>query len=78
MDQAAITLEQARLHLNAWLAADLKVATGQSYSIEGRMLTRANASEIRKNIAHWKAEVDRLEAGRRGRNRIYRVIQRDF
>jgi len=62
----AITLIQAQAHLDAWLAADLATATGQSYRISTRSLTRADAAEIRRNIEHWERVVSRLESGRRG------------
>jgi hypothetical protein len=60
---AGITLTQAQAHLDAWMAADLAVATGQSYSIAGRSLTRANAAEINKNIEKWEAKVKSLTRG---------------
>lgn len=61
---AGITLEQAQTHLDLWLKADIAVATGQSYEIGSRKLTRADASEIRKNINYWSAKVRSLSSGR--------------
>jgi hypothetical protein len=61
-----LTLTDAQAHLDAWLAADLAVSKGQSYSIGSRALTRANAAEIRTNIDYWQAKVDALTAGGRG------------
>jgi hypothetical protein len=60
---AGITLAQANAQLTSWLAADTKVATGQSYSISGRSLTRANAKEIRDNITFWDNHVKHLTRG---------------
>ena len=60
---AGITLAQANTQLTSWLAADTAVATGQSYSIGGRSLTRANAKEIRDNITLWDKHVKRLTRG---------------
>lgn len=60
---AGITLAQAEAKLTAWLDADTAVATGQSYSISGRSLTRANAKEIRDNITYWDKQVKRLTRG---------------
>ena len=60
---AGITLAQAEPQLASWLAADTAVATGQSYSIAGRSLTRANAKEIRDNITFWDKQVHRLTRG---------------
>ena len=45
-----ITLTQASAKLTTWLAADDAVASGKSYTIGDRSLTRANEAEIRKNI----------------------------
>lgn len=50
---AGITLAQAEAQLAIWLAADAAVASGQSYTISGRSLSRANAREIRENIDYW-------------------------
>lgn len=72
---SAITLTQAQAQLDAWMAAGLAVAQAQSYQIGERQLTRANASEIRKNIDYWSAKVSVLTAqqaggaGRSGRSR---------
>lgn len=57
-----VTLTQAQAHLDAWLQADLAVAGGQSYSINGRSLTRADAKEIKANIEYWESRVARLES----------------
>lgn len=56
----AITATQAQAHLDAWLAADEKVASGQAYTIGNRALTRADAAEIRENITFWDRKVERL------------------
>ena len=57
-----ISLEIARIQLDAWLAASLALATSGSYSIGGRSLTRANAYEVNMMIEKWAAEVKRLES----------------
>jgi hypothetical protein len=57
---AGITLAQAEAKLAAYMAAEDAVLTGQSYSISGRQLTRADLSEIRKGIAAWEQRVIRL------------------
>lgn len=63
---AGITLTQAEAQLAIWLAADTAVASGQAYTIGGRSLSRANASEIRNNIDYWDAKVQKLTTGRTG------------
>ena len=57
----ALTLEQAQTALDAWIAADLAVAKGQSYSMNGRSLTLANAKEIREQIQYWERRVSAFE-----------------
>ena len=58
----ALTLEQAQTALDAWIAADLAVAKGQSYSMNGRSLTLANTREIREQIQYWERRVATLES----------------
>lgn len=77
---AAWTLEQAKEHLQAWMEAELKVTTGQSYTIGRKQLTRANLTEISEKIRFWSNEVIKLEnqQKKRGTNRVYRVVPRDI
>ena len=51
---AIFSKEMCRQKLNTWLAAEESVATGQSYQIGTRMLTRAdlNKSARKWNIGH--------------------------
>jgi hypothetical protein len=58
----AVTLTHAKAALDAWLAADLSVAKGQSYSMNGRSLTLANSREIREQIQYWERRVAALES----------------
>lgn len=63
---SAITLDQAQAKLSLWMAADDALTMGQNYTIDQgnvkRVLTRADASEIRNNINYWRREVERLMA----------------
>ena len=52
-----LTLTDANIALDAWIAADLAVAKGQSYSMNGRSLTLANSKEIREQIQYWERRV---------------------
>lgn len=65
--------------LNTWLAAEEVVATGQSYQIGTRMLTRADLKQIREEIEYWAGKLAQAEAEETngGRNRIYRGVPRD-
>lgn len=74
---AAWTLKEARTQLSLWIEADASVATGQSYRIGTRQLTRADASAITEKIKFWRAEVERLERCRRGA-RVMRAVPRDL
>lgn len=74
------TTEVCKKHLNQWLEAELAVTNGQSYSIDGRSLTRASLSEIRNQINYWKnelAKANNIQKGR-GKNRITRIVPRDL
>ena len=57
-----MTATIAQTHLDAWLAADLAVAKGQSYSIAARSLTRAVPGTIKAQIAYWQGVVNSLNA----------------
>ena len=70
------TIYEAKKHLQAWLEADLALATVKEYTIGTRRLTRANVQEVKDRINFWRNEVARLE--NRPRRRAYRVIPRDI
>lgn len=65
--------------LNTWLAAEEAVATGQSYQIGTRMLTRADLKQIREEMEYWAAKLAEAESAetRGGRNRLYHFVPRD-
>lgn len=72
---AGMSLETAEAHLAAWLNADMRVAEGQSWSIAGRSLTRADAEQITAKIAYWQGKVTALKNGRTGGARVrYGVV----
>lgn len=71
------TLQTAESHLEAWLEAELAVASGQSYRIGTRQLNRADLAQIREQIKFWRNEVVRLKSGQRGA-RVFRVVPRDL
>lgn len=73
---AGITLAQAETQLAAWLDADAKVAQGQSYSIGGRSLTRADARVITEKIDYWQRQVEVLSAGGTRGIRVRGITQR--
>lgn len=71
------TLEEARSNLNLWVDAQKAIALGQAYTIGTRSLTRANLSDVMKQIQFWGNEVEKLETGRSGA-RITRIVPRDL
>lgn len=63
------TLCQERLDM--YLAAEEKALAGQSYTIGGRTLTRANLAEIREGITLWASRLKQAQADEaRGRSGI--------
>lgn len=75
---AAMTAATAQTHLDAWLAANLALATSQSYKVGTRSLTRADGAEVQRQIAYWTNEVQRLKSGRGRGARVIRAIPRDL
>ena len=72
------TLEEAKESLLAWREAESAVATGQSYRIGTRQLTRASLKEIAERIQFWRNEISRLESGRPRGMRVIRGVPRDL
>ena len=66
--------------LNTWLAAEEAVATGQSYQIGTRMLTRADLKAIRQQMEYWAGKLAEAEAEEQsgGRIRAFRAVPRDL
>ncbi len=56
----------AQAHLDVWLAADLAVANGQSYTIGNRSYTRVDAPTIRSQIQFYTGLRDIALARERG------------
>jgi hypothetical protein len=71
---AGINLLQAQTQLNAYLAAETAVLTGQSYEIAGRKLNRADLSSIQEGITLWHNRVVSLTGQARGRSRARTVV----
>ena len=71
---AGITLLQAQTQLDAYLAAETAVLTGQSYEIAGRKLSRADLDSIQTGIKTWNARVVTLSNQARGRSRSRTVV----
>jgi len=66
---AGITLTHAQAQLDAYLAAELAVLSGQRYEIAGRMLQRADLKDIQAGIELWNRRVQDLSARASGGRR---------
>lgn len=71
---AGITLAQAEAQLARWLEADSAVAQGQSFTIEGRSVTKADARAITEKIRFWEGKVAQLSRAASGRSRTRYVV----
>ncbi len=76
---AIFSKELCRQRVDLWLAAEEAIATGQSYQIDDRRLTRADLDDVRKELEYWAGRLAEAEAEERhgGRNRVYRAVFRD-
>lgn len=76
---AIFSKELCKERLNTWLRAEEAVATGQSYQIGPRSLTRADLKQIREELEYWGGKLAEAEAEETagGRNRLYRFVERD-
>jgi hypothetical protein len=70
---AGITAAQAETQLSLWLDAMTAVAAGQSYSIKGRSLSRADAGSIKEMVDYWDSKCRELAESTAGG-----VIQSQF
>lgn len=60
---AGITAEQADAQLAAYLAAETAVLAGQSYSMNGRTLTRADLADIQQGVKIWDQRAKSIARG---------------
>lgn len=58
---AALTIDQLKARLTAYLAAEVKILEGQSYQIGDRRLQRADLSEVRSEISRLEAQINQAE-----------------
>jgi hypothetical protein len=76
---AIFSKEICKEKLKTWMAAEDAIATGQSYQIGTRMLTRASLKQVREQIEYWAGRLAEAEAAeqRGGRNRIFQFVPKD-
>ena len=77
LEQRNVDIAQARSMRDDWIAAERAVMTGQSYSIGGNQITRADLSKIRESIEYWNKKLRSLE-GTRKKRRFMGIIPRDL
>lgn len=71
---AVFSKELCQKKLNTWMKAEEAIATGQSYQIGSRMLTRADLKQVREEMEYWAGKLAEasVEEKHGGRNRSYR------
>ena len=76
---AVFSKELCKQRLALWLEAEAAVATGQSYTIDDRSLTRASLKQIREQIAFWSNQLAICENEERcgGGIRAFQFVPRD-
>ncbi len=70
-------LENYKELLQLWRKAEMGVATGQSYTIGNRTLTRVDADIILQRIEYYEKKIRLLEKGKSGGIRLQRVTPLD-
>ena len=68
---------QAQAMYDAYIAAELAILGGQSYTIGTRSLTKADLRSVIAERKMWGMTLDRLNAGRTGPS-VLRAIPRDI
>lgn len=61
----SMNLEEARAMYKLWLDAEIALATGQSYTIGTRSLTRLDMPTVLERKKYYGRICDQLESGRR-------------
>lgn len=76
---AIFSEELCQQKLDTWLEAEEAIATGQSYQIGNRMLTRADLKQVRQQMEYWAGKLSEAQAENKsgGRNRLYHFVPRD-
>lgn len=76
---AIYSKELCQSKLNTWLAAEEAIATGQSYQIGTRSLTRADLETVREEMEYWATKLAEAAAEEDvgGRNRMFHFVPRD-
>jgi hypothetical protein len=74
----ALSLDEAQQLRDAYKAALLAIASGKSYTIGTRTLTRADERFVSQKFSEYDQLVDSLTNGTGAGVRVFRVIPRDL
>jgi len=67
----AITKLQRAIEMrDSWIVAEEAVQAGQSYSVDGKTVTKANLSEIRNAIKYWEGQISQSKRKSKGKGRV--------
>lgn len=66
-----MNLATAQTMLDGWLAVELKIMSGQSYSIPEASVTHVDARTVQQRIAYWQRVVNDLTATNSGARVAY-------
>ena len=64
------TREELLQLISSWKAAYKAASAGQSYTIDGRTLTRQHVSEIRHQLSYLERQLDAISGKGNGLNRV--------
>ncbi len=73
---SCLTADQLQTRLDAWLEADLAIASNQSYTIADRTFTKADASVISDRIAIHIEALAMVNSGNVGSTRVQGIEPR--
>lgn len=76
---AVYSKELCQSKLDTWLKAEEAIATGQSYQIGTRSLTRADLESVREEMEYWAGKLAEAVSEEKtgGRNRMFHFVARD-
>lgn len=68
-----ITIEVCNRYIKLYLEAEEAILSSQSYTIDGRVLTRANLTEVKRARREWEVKKEDLISGDGSYRRAYRL-----
>lgn len=68
-----ITVETCNRYIKLYLEAEEAILNSQSYTIDGRILTRANLTEVKRARREWEVKKEDLISGDGSYKRVYRL-----